>query len=220
MDNKNQKDKELKQQVIQLLQAASQGDKKATQMIKQIVAKAQKGDSDAMKIYKTIQEVMNEAKGAQQQTSQQALAAKHGAKLQYIKQLKHLCNDDEELVYYYKKGGQVGCGCVGKKLEDGGKAQENDAVTKFKRNTFRGNVNKAAKKVVNSTQKAVKEVANKETEEERNKRLEWKVSGKNTSTSPEYAEYDKCGSKIKKHNNGGSLKQSPFHRKISNWRIY
>ena len=34
----------------------------------------------------------------------------HGAKLNYIKTLKHQCADDEELVYY-KVGGKVDCGC-------------------------------------------------------------------------------------------------------------
>ena len=45
--------------------------------------------------------------------------ALHGAKLQYVKNLKHICNEDEELVYF-KKGGKVGCGCA--KKADGGKA--------------------------------------------------------------------------------------------------
>lgn len=44
---------------------------------------------------------------------QQTQAAKHGAKLSYIKKLSRKCSDDEELVYY-KKGGQVDCGCVPK----------------------------------------------------------------------------------------------------------
>ena len=56
----------------------------------------------------------------------------HGAKLDYIKTLKHQCADDEELVYY-KKGGKVDCGCKKKggdiepKKECGG-----GSVSKFK----------------------------------------------------------------------------------------
>ena len=46
--------------------------------------------------------------------------AAHGSKLQYFRQLKHQCAEDEELVYF-KKGGSVGCGCVKKKMEDGGR---------------------------------------------------------------------------------------------------
>jgi hypothetical protein len=72
---------------------------------------------------------MNQAAKAFQQGIQ---SARRGAKLQYLKSLKHQCADDEEL-YYYKKGGSVGCGC--KKKEDGGeiaKAQKGTAVDKFK----------------------------------------------------------------------------------------
>lgn len=56
----------------------------------------------------------------------------HGAKLNYFKNLKHQCADDEELVYY-KVGGKVDCGCKKKggdiepKKECGG-----GAVSKFK----------------------------------------------------------------------------------------
>ena len=56
----------------------------------------------------------------------------HGAKLNYIKTLKHQCADDEELVYY-KVGGKVDCGCKKKggdiepKKECGG-----GPVSKFK----------------------------------------------------------------------------------------
>ena len=60
-------------------------------------------------------------------------SAAHGAKLQYIKSLKHKCADDEEL-YYYKRGGSVGCGC--RKKEDGGEVTKASkgcsAVEKFK----------------------------------------------------------------------------------------
>lgn len=67
----------------------------------------------------------------QEMQSQQTRAARHGAKLQYLKSLKNQCAEDEEL-YYYKKGGSVGCGC--KKKEDGGeiKKAQNGAVAKFK----------------------------------------------------------------------------------------
>lgn len=67
----------------------------------------------------------------QEMQSQQTRAARHGAKLQYLKSLKNQCAEDEEL-YYYKKGGSVGCGC--KKKEDGGeiKKAQNGAIAKFK----------------------------------------------------------------------------------------
>lgn len=55
-------------------------------------------------------------------TKNQKVKAMHGAKLNYIKRLKNLCEEDEELVYL-KKGGRVDCKCR-KKItseEEGGK---------------------------------------------------------------------------------------------------
>ena len=66
-----------------------------------------------------------------QNTLQQIVkSAKHGAKLNYIKQLNHKCADDEEL-YYFKKGGRVGCGCK-KKMEDGGQLKDKSWKAEFK----------------------------------------------------------------------------------------
>lgn len=77
-----------------------------------------------------------EYEAAMKQSQQnQTQKAAHGAKLQYIKNLKHQCADDEEL-YYYKKGGSVNCGC--KKKEDGGEVVKaglgcsSSVVDKFK----------------------------------------------------------------------------------------
>lgn len=67
----------------------------------------------------------------QEMQTQQAQAAKHGAKLQYIKNLKHQCAADEEL-QFFKAGGQVGCKCV-KKQEKGGKQEpKKNAIDQFK----------------------------------------------------------------------------------------
>ena len=67
------------------------------------------------------------------QTKLQGLAkkAEHGTKLDFVRALKNQCPEGQEL-YFYKKGGQVGCGCVGKKLETGGETPENP-VDKFKK---------------------------------------------------------------------------------------
>ena len=67
----------------------------------------------------------------QETQQQQVQAAKHGAKLKYVKSLKNMCEEDEEL-YYYKKGGSLGCGC--RKKENGGeiKKAEQGAVARFK----------------------------------------------------------------------------------------
>lgn len=69
----------------------------------------------------------------QETQQQQVQAAKHGAKLKYIKSLKNMCEEDEEL-YYYKKGGSLGCGC--RKKENGGEIEkvQEGAIARFKKN--------------------------------------------------------------------------------------
>jgi len=57
--------------------------------------------------------------------------ARHGAKLNYIKSLKHQCNSDEELVYF-KKGGRVDCGCVKKEQKGGKQPEKMSSVESFK----------------------------------------------------------------------------------------
>lgn len=68
-----------------------------------------------------------------QMIQSQSQKAAHGAKLQYFKKLKNICNEDEELVYF-KRGGSVDCGCVKKKMEDGGKTptKKKSAIDNFK----------------------------------------------------------------------------------------
>lgn len=66
----------------------------------------------------------------QEMQAQQAQAAKHGAKLRYIKNLKHQCPEGEHLEYF-AKGGVVGCNCV--KNKEGGKAEpKKNALEQFK----------------------------------------------------------------------------------------
>lgn len=88
---------------------------------------------------KSAVQVYQESKGDIQKAAQafsQALesktqAAKHGAKLNYLKSLKNKCAEDEEL-YYFKKGGSIDCGCRKK----GGEIKEEkkeSAVDKFKK---------------------------------------------------------------------------------------
>lgn len=54
----------------------------------------------------------------------QAQKAAHGAKLTYLRKLKNICKEDEELIYY-KKGGSLGCGCVKKTEEKQSKNKRN-----------------------------------------------------------------------------------------------
>ena len=66
----------------------------------------------------------------QEMQAQQAQAAKHGAKLRFIKSLKHQCEADEHLEYF-AKGGTIGCNCV--KNKQGGKAEpKKNALEQFK----------------------------------------------------------------------------------------
>lgn len=74
----------------------------------------------------------------EEQSQDQTQKYEHGAKLQYFKTLKHICDSDEELVYY-KKGGKVDCGCVKKKMENGGEAPSKNPVENFKKRKINEN---------------------------------------------------------------------------------
>jgi hypothetical protein len=66
----------------------------------------------------------------QEMQAQQTQAAKHGAKLQFIKNLKHQCGQDEHLEYF-AKGGVVGCNCV-KNKKGGTMEPKKNALQQFK----------------------------------------------------------------------------------------
>ena len=119
-------EQQLQQQIVQLVQAAMQGDEQATQQIQQIMQAAQQGDQQATQLAQMIQYV------AQQMQQQQVQAAKFGAKLNYIKQLRGVCPDGYEM-QYFKKGGRFCKQCVAKqkKMEQGGIAPS-DPIDAFK----------------------------------------------------------------------------------------
>lgn len=110
-------DKQLQEAFIQFLaqKSGAKNEKELEAYVKQL------GENGLKQAYAEFTEVM------QKQTQK----AKQGAKLNYIKQLKHQCPDGQELVYY-KEGGLVKCGCAGKKMEKGGEAPKQSAVEKFK----------------------------------------------------------------------------------------
>ena len=72
---------DIKAQVVALVQAAMQGDQKATQQVNQIMEAAKAGDQQAMQIAQIMEQVVKEMQG-------QAVAAKYGAKLDYLQSLK------------------------------------------------------------------------------------------------------------------------------------
>lgn len=111
-------EKQIKEAFIQFL-AQKSGAKTQQELEKYIQSLGEEG----------LKQVQQEFIQLMQQQTQKAAK---GAKLNYIRQLAHKCPEGEEL-YYFKRGGSVGCGC--KKKEDGGevtKAQKGDTITKFK----------------------------------------------------------------------------------------
>ena len=95
-------------QLMQLLQAAQQGDQNALQQLQQIyVAYAkQNNQQPSGEGFKQFIQAM----------TQQVQQAKHGAKLQYIKSLRGICPEGQELTYY-KVGGKVCKKCMQKAKE-------------------------------------------------------------------------------------------------------
>ncbi len=120
----NMNEQELQQQIMQLVQAAMQGDQQANQQIQQIMQAAQQGNQEAAQIAQMIQQV------AQQMQQQQVQAAKFGAKLNYIKQLRGQCPDGYEM-QYYKAGGRLCKKCM-KKMQGGEMEQPTNPIDSFK----------------------------------------------------------------------------------------
>lgn len=215
----------------------------------QIVQVAQQ-NPDALKLavqaYQQTKDMTQAAQAFQQALQQKTQAMKHGAKLQYLKSLKHQCPEGEEL-YYYKKGGSVGCGC--KKKEEGGEVQEAKcgAVAKFKAIRKAGTgttikketvVNGSTKQpTIDGTRKAYEEFKKKQAKKKaQQKRDEQslkdyeegtygetgnppdspamskehikKTEGKTyTSIRHTKSQVMKCGSKMKKKENGGIIEK-------------
>lgn len=115
-------EQQLQQQIVQLVQAAMQGDQQATQQIQQIMQDAQQ----AAQIAQMVQQV------AQQMQQQQVQAARFGAKLNYIRQLKGQCPEGYKMEYY-KEGGQLCKKCM-KVQQNGGEVTQtpNTVAGQFK----------------------------------------------------------------------------------------
>ena len=165
--------------------------------------------------------------------------AAHGAKLDYVKSLKHICPEGQEL-YYYKQGGNLKCGCKGQKMEDGAKVEEAKcgAVAKFKKvkkagfgswitkladaTGSNGGFKKAEqefkKKSENNKRKPVTNVATqdknpgstKQPMQEAQERARHKNDYNNLKKGGAVDKFKsaKCGSKMKKHQNGGLIQKS------------
>lgn len=125
MDNKQKK---VVSAIVKDFQKKNKRNPKDDKELAQFV-QSQGGDKY---IKRKTQEVLGGQTQEQKQTPEQKQKVAHGAKLNYIKNLKHQCADDEELVYY-KTGGKVDCGC---KKKGGEMKPEKEcgggAVAKFK----------------------------------------------------------------------------------------
>lgn len=128
----------------------------------------------------------------QEMQQQQAQVARHGAKLNYIKKLKHQCAEDEELKFF-ARGGNIDCGCV-KKDQKGGKAEpKKSALQQFK-----------------DKKKTVPVVRTKAEQDSINKRSEedyFNGTADHTKPGTRNIQLKKkeCGGKMKKHQIGGTL---------------
>ena len=135
------------QAIMQFIQGIAEVLQADPQQVAQIAQQNPNALKSAVQVYQQTQDIQQAAQAFAQSMQQQTQAARHGAKLNYIKSLKHQCAEDEEL-YYYKKGGKVGCGC--KKKEDGGEVKKAKAgcsvVDKFRKMQRGGKSNKADEK--------------------------------------------------------------------------
>lgn len=157
-------DKKLQQKFLQFL-AQKSGAKTQKDLEKYVQGL---GEDGLKKAYEEF------SKSLQEEETNKAKKAAHGMKLNYIKNLKNQCADDEELVYF-KKGGTLDCGCR-KKMQKGGETpKEESMISKFKK--FRQKAENTANKLSGKTytegktiilRKADIEKAKKETEKQPN----------------------------------------------------
>lgn len=129
MINKFQKGgkKDVVMQFVEGLAKTLQADPKE---VVQIAQQNPDALESAVKVYQKTQDMQQAAQAFTQVIQQKTQKAAHGAKLQYFKSLKHQCAEDEEL-YYYKKGGSLGCGCK-KKMEEGEQTPKKSPIDKFR----------------------------------------------------------------------------------------
>ena len=118
-------DKEVKEFQQYLIAEANSQNKDPESYIKEL------GEDGIKEAYQRFQEYKKNE--AQKYKKKEAQKAEHGAKLNYFKKLKNICEEDEELVYY-KRGGSVDCGCV-KKAQTGTTVpkKKQTPIEKFKR---------------------------------------------------------------------------------------
>ena len=223
-------DKEAIMQFVQGLAEALQIDPK---QIIEITQQNPKALENAVQTYQQTQDINQAAQTFAQSLKQKA---QHGAKLQYIKSLKNQCPEGEEL-YYYKKGGSVGCGC---KKKGGEVVKANmGVVASFKENQKKKqqqNQQQQKPKWTDVKDNELKKLSEKKTltPQEKQRLQQLRNEFKNSSNTKDYEVEEgkkgmkvekncggstviakfkaKCGAKMKKHEQGGSLNKIPFYQ--------
>ena len=210
MINKFQQGGKQEEAIMQFVQGLAQELQADPKQVAQVVQQNPEALQTAVQVFQKTQDMKQAAQAFAQAVQQKTQAARHGAKLNYLKSLKHQCAEDEE-VYYYKKGGSVGCGC--RKKESGGEVTKTqNAVNKFKNRTINPNdtihINGQVKSL---TGKNIKD-GNKEYKNltpEEYKKLELKDKQRVSEKDIEAGRTPdaKCGSKLKKHACGSKVKK-------------
>ena len=187
-----------KEQQQQLMQAFSQWAKQKGVDINQL-------QQDPNALEQALGQFMQELQ------AQQTQAARHGAKLNYLKTLKNKCAEDEE-PYYYKKGGSVGCGCK-KKFQEGGTTPKKDTgVTKFRQDQKKKKENNTwtsqdDKHLLNARRKNGKNL----TPEEKTAIQKWNNLSQEQKSKHQLEE-GKSGMKVEKDCGGSTIAKFKMHR--------
>lgn len=185
-------DKELQQKFLQFL-AQKSGAKTQKDLEKYVQGL---GEDGLKKAYEEF------SKSLQEEETNKAKKAAHGMKLNYVKNLKNQCADDEELVYF-KKGGTLGCGCR-KKMQKGGETpKEESIISKFKK--FRQKAENTANKLSGKTYTEGKTIILRKSDIEKAKKETEKQPNIDEEAVDMKPKKNRCGSKLKLKKKGGEV---------------
>lgn len=192
-------DKELQQKFLQFL-AQKSGAKTQKDLEKYVQGL---GEDGLKKAYEEF------SKTLQEEETNKAKKAAHGMKLNYVKNLKNQCADDEELVYF-KKGGTLGCGCR-KKMQKGGETpKEENMISKFKK--FRQKAENTANKLSGKTYTEGKTIILRKSDIEKAKKETEKQPNIDEEAVDMKPKKNCFGTKFRIHRQGGSLNGVPFYQ--------
>lgn len=239
MINKFQQGGRQQDAIMQFVQGLAETLQADPNQIVEIAQQNPEALKSAVQVYQETQDMNKAAQAFQQVLQAKTRAMKHGAKLQYLKSLKNQCAEDEELIYY-KRGGSIDCGCV--KKQDGGKTPQKaqKAEQKFKevwtkrdeqkldsltsREAKKLPLTNQGKKDLKALREKFKNSSNQKDYELEEGKCGMKVK-KNAcgnkivkkacgSKCEAVAKFKaaRCGAKMKKHQQGGSLNGIPFIR--------